>query len=449
MILIQAISRAVSIYRREHHSQAFLRIAMYAVLAVACFSPPPAAATVVRMETNYGNIDIELYDDEAPITVRNFLTYAAIGYYNKNIIHRSVPGFVIQGGGYTYLNTPVGPTYTAPLINKFPPIRNEFSPSRSNLLGTIAMAKVDGDPNSATSQWFFNLADNSANLDSANGGFTVFGKVLDTGPGTGMDAINAIAALVVCKAGVYNGVYNPACTVYNPAFTDIPVVPFSASVGLMPSDLALVNRIPNVAGLHTPSGNWAVFAIELGMEFKLLGSIDAATAVPWLALFTSPPNQSVHFNNGMYNMKVSGAAGAPEYTITMYDGAATRPNRYYAYGRTLDNQADHWYDFTFDGMTGAEFKNNRIVLHFVDGERGDNDLVADNSISHIGAQAVVTTTVSTDAQSGGCSIASTPSQTMRGGDWSVVSLFLGALAFVRRRARRQIQRWHATNIASP
>jgi MYXO-CTERM domain-containing protein len=137
--------------------------------------------------------------------------------------------------------------------------------------------------------------------------------------------------------------------------------------------------------------------------------------------------------------------------VTLYDGATNRPTRYYAYGKTLDNQTDHWYDFTFDGVTGAEIKNDRIILHFVDGERGDDDLDPNNdSISHTGAQAVVTTTSSTpSAQSGGCSIATTPSETPRGGDWVMVSLFLGALALVRRRARRQVQRGCEINIASP
>ncbi len=100
------------------------------------------------------------------ITVANFLRYAGRGDYNTNgIIHRSAPGFVIQGGGYAYedVTSPFGLYRYFFHIPKDPPIQNEFSPSRSNVRGTIAMAKLPGNPDSATSEWFFNLADNSAN----------------------------------------------------------------------------------------------------------------------------------------------------------------------------------------------------------------------------------------------------------------------------------------------
>jgi cyclophilin family peptidyl-prolyl cis-trans isomerase len=113
-----------------------------------------------------------------------------------------MPGFVIQGGGFTYDQPHIEAT-DFPAVPVFDPIVNEFDPSRSNLRGTIAMAKVgaqyDGEgvlipgtgPDSATNQWFFNLGDNSYNLDNQNGGFTVFGEVLDNG----MDVVDAIAAV--------------------------------------------------------------------------------------------------------------------------------------------------------------------------------------------------------------------------------------------------------------
>ena len=152
---------------RYFRGRILICVAAYVVL-VSLFTPPLYAAnTIVRMEmttgigTPLGTVDIELYDDQASITVRNFLKYAGIGYYNNNIIHRSMPGFVLQGGGYAYTMTYFGPTYIEPSLSKFPPIQNEFSLSRSNTSGTIAMAKSPGDPNSATSEWFFNLTDNS------------------------------------------------------------------------------------------------------------------------------------------------------------------------------------------------------------------------------------------------------------------------------------------------
>ncbi len=130
----------------------------------------------VVMETNMGNIEIELYADDAPITVDNFLQYAKDDFYDGLIFHRVIVSptpFMIQGGGYdTELNKP----------EVRAPIMNEFDPNRSNVRGTIAMAKRKDDPNSATSQFFINLKDNGGpppdGLDYKNGGFTVFGSVI-------------------------------------------------------------------------------------------------------------------------------------------------------------------------------------------------------------------------------------------------------------------------------
>jgi MYXO-CTERM domain-containing protein len=372
--------------------------------------------------TPAGNIDIELYDDQAPITVANFLSYAGRGdYTNNGFIHRSVPGFIVQGGGYIYGNSPLG-IFVARIPVLAPPIQNEFSALRSNVRGTIAMAKLPGDPNSATSEWFFNLADNSANLDNQNGGFTVFGRVL----GSGMTVVDAIANLPVWNATSVNG-----------ALGNLPLINFDLTIGLQPSNFVSVTRIPNVASARTPLGTLEILTADVDMTFSSVAAIDTATAVSRLGSFTSPPNQSVYFNNGMFTLMMSGVMGASGRVVTLYDGATNRPTRYYAYGKTQDNQTDHWYDFTYDGETGAEIKNDRIILHFVDGKRGDDDLdPTNNSITHTGAQAVVTENASSSSQAGGgCSIVTTPSQTSRGGDWIVVSLFLALLALVRRRTR--------------
>jgi peptidyl-prolyl cis-trans isomerase A (cyclophilin A) len=205
MTIVRAISQIVFYFRHHRYGTVSLRMAACAVLATVCLLPPLAAATVVRMEISFGstpagNIDIELYDDQAPKTVANFLRYAGRGdYTNYGFIHRSMPGFIVQGGGYIYGNSPLGIFVTRiPVLD--PPIQNEFSASRSNIPGTIAMAKLPGNPDSATSEWFFNLADNSANLDYQNGGFTVFGHVL-----TGMNVVDAIASLDIWNATSING----------------------------------------------------------------------------------------------------------------------------------------------------------------------------------------------------------------------------------------------------
>ena len=126
-----------------------------------------------------GVINIVLFDQTsggAPLTVQNFQNYVSAGSYTNSFIHRSIPNFIVQGGGFTYNN----PTVTTIPTNA--PVQNEFSSQRSNIRGTIAMAKLGSDPNSATNQRFFNLADNASNLDNQNGGFTVFGQALAANP---------------------------------------------------------------------------------------------------------------------------------------------------------------------------------------------------------------------------------------------------------------------------
>ena len=149
---------------------------------------------------------MELLSDEAPKTVQNFLNYLERGAYNGTFFHRSVPGFIVQGGGFTYNAA----TNNAAAITVDPPVVNEFGVS--NVRGTVAMAKTAAGPDTATSQWFVNLADNSANLDNQNGGFTVFARVI----GDGMQVVDAIAALPRVNLGG--------------AFNTTPVIDFTGSV---------------------------------------------------------------------------------------------------------------------------------------------------------------------------------------------------------------------------
>lgn len=138
------------------------------------------ANEIVQIETDRGVIKLELFSDDAPLTVENFLGYVDNGHYNGTFFHRSVPGFVLQCAGFAFAPNQ-GDFFSSGTSRIFQgnPVMNE--PGISNLRGTVAMAKLGGDPDSATNQWFFNLADNSANLDSQNGGFTVFGQVIEDG----------------------------------------------------------------------------------------------------------------------------------------------------------------------------------------------------------------------------------------------------------------------------
>ncbi|MBL4580955.1 MAG: peptidylprolyl isomerase [Gammaproteobacteria bacterium] len=164
-----------------------IRIALGSILA---YVPTTLAGTIVRISTGIGDYSIELLDDSAPETVQNFLNYVNRNDYNGTYIHRAVNGFVVQGGGFRFR------LFEGPIdVPSDPPVKNEFG--ASNTRGTVAMAKLGDDPNSATNQWFVNVADNSGSLDTSNGGFTVFGVVL----GDGMVTVDEIDALPIVDLG--------------------------------------------------------------------------------------------------------------------------------------------------------------------------------------------------------------------------------------------------------
>ncbi len=144
--------------------------------ALALMLPAPASAgTQLRLETVLGDVSVELFDTLRPVSVNNFLNYVDDDDYTDSIVHRSVPGFVIQGGGFFAVG---GVLFAIPTNPPFQDI-----PGPSNLRGTLAMAE---NAQGATSQWFINLANNTG-LDAD---FTVFGEVT-----LGMDVVDALAAL--------------------------------------------------------------------------------------------------------------------------------------------------------------------------------------------------------------------------------------------------------------
>jgi peptidyl-prolyl cis-trans isomerase A (cyclophilin A) len=166
-----------------------------------------------------GRLEVLLYDQVvkgAPLTSANLQAYLTANRYNNTFIHRSVPGFVLQGGGFNIVTTSQG-SQVAP-VNTLPAVANEYSAARSNLRGTLAMAKQGSDPNSASSQWFWSLADNGANLDNQNGGFTVFGRLLGA---SDLATLDAIAALPVTDA---------SSTLRSSAFASVPLSNGSLSV---------------------------------------------------------------------------------------------------------------------------------------------------------------------------------------------------------------------------
>jgi len=174
-----------------------------------------------------GIANVVLFDQPgagAPLTVQNFQNYVNNGDYVNSFIHRSVPGFVVQGGGFVVENSAISP------ITTNPPVQNEFSPERSNSRGTIAMAKLGGNPDSATSQWFFNLGDNNDpdnpnSLDNQNGGFTVFGELLSA---TDLAVVDAIADLTVIDATTIGSAFSNLPVITNPPSSDDDLVRYSS-----------------------------------------------------------------------------------------------------------------------------------------------------------------------------------------------------------------------------
>lgn len=151
-------------------------------------------ATRVLMETSLGPITIELDGDKAPITVANFLAYVDEGFFDGTVFHRVIPGFMVQGGGFE-------PGMSQKVTKA--PIKNESNNGLANKRGTLAMARTN-EPNSASSQFFINLKDNSF-LDRAQAqdgvGYCVFGKVVE-----GMDVVDKIKDAPTARRGHHENV---------------------------------------------------------------------------------------------------------------------------------------------------------------------------------------------------------------------------------------------------
>jgi len=164
-------------------------------LGLAASSLAHAANPVVEMTTTYGTIRMELYADKAPKTVENFLQYAKDRFYDGTVFHRVIPGFMVQGGGFT-------PTLEQKKTREA--IANEAQNGLKNTAGTVAMARTP-NPHSATAQFFINVADNdflNFTAPTQQGfGYCVFGRVTQ-----GMDVVNKIVAVPTGNRGGHQNV---------------------------------------------------------------------------------------------------------------------------------------------------------------------------------------------------------------------------------------------------
>src|SRR5438132_9377702 len=195
-----------------------------------------SAGTLAHFRTILGDLEVELYDQDTPVTVQNFIRYTQRGLYQATLIHRWAPGFVIQGGGFAAADlTNINAVF--PLVTGFGTITNEFSLGRrySNAYGTIAMAREGGKTNSATSQWFINLT-NNAFLDDVDGGFTVFGRVV-----RGTNVLDRFNDLKVVNGVYTNGIYQYQ---REPPFSELPILQVSTNPSvfhLFITDITLLN----------------------------------------------------------------------------------------------------------------------------------------------------------------------------------------------------------------
>ncbi len=223
------------------------RLATFTLAAILS-APFLAHATIVRYDTVLGSFDVRLFDTATPLTTGNLLDYVNADAYDGTFVHRSISGFVLQGGGHV-LSPDIFNTFHIPTN---PSVENE--PGISNIRNSIAMAKQGGDPDSATSQWFFSVNHNTENLDNQNGGFTVFGFVL----GDGMDVVDAIVALATINVP--------------PQFSGVPVLDFDkvvAQQNVFEEDAVIFNSI---SVIELPDG-----------DYDFDGNVDGADLAIWEA----------------------------------------------------------------------------------------------------------------------------------------------------------------------
>lgn len=245
------------------------------------------ANSVVRLNTTSGDVDVRTLDAAAPINAANFLAYATSGRYDNAIFHRPVAGFVLQGGSFYADDSEVPDS---------PAIASEPNNGRSNVRGTLAFARLGGNPNSATGGFFFNLADNAANLDFQNGGFTVFGQVL----GDGMAVVDALTgvALQDVRAARIN-----AATVID----DVTYAVTSSDPSVVNATISAENNLVLAYGGTAGTATITVTATDLDGATSVQDAFAATAALGGAA----PP------------VLLGGDGGARSVTFTDADGTVT------------------------------------------------------------------------------------------------------------------------------
>lgn len=258
-----------------------------------------AAGTLAHFRTAFGPMEVELFDEDKPATVQNFIRYVESGQYTNMFAHRLVPNAVFQAGGYAVTNR--GTTNWATVaVPAYAPISNEFARGKfySNVFGTLAMATVNGNPDSAASQFFFNLTNNSALYDNPtnNGGYTVFGRVV-----AGTNVLGRLNSFKywLPQLGILPQPTNVVLYYFAPPFDSWPLLtPALQETNFLYLDISLLKVRLQLLADHSVELSWNSAA-------GLTNYVEWATNLPpvWRSLYVTN-------GNGSTLKLTNGAAGA-------------------------------------------------------------------------------------------------------------------------------------------
>lgn len=257
---------------------------------------PDTTNTTITFNTSKGAIDVTLLDSAAPVSVTNFLSYAQNSAYTNDLFHRmanlSGPGAsqILQGGQFTTNST--GSTVSSFTdVATYQPIANEFDASRPNNIGSLAMARTN-DLNSATSQFYFNLTDNTSSLGQTGNGYAVFGNVANS---ASLTNLQSFATSYTPQAGTINGNVLASLPALNGAN---PVVP-NNPVGTATTNLAITNTITGA----TPAGflNYQVTSSDTSIVAATIGALNGT------------------FSPSQVKLVAGGNVGTAVITVTLID----------------------------------------------------------------------------------------------------------------------------------
>jgi peptidyl-prolyl cis-trans isomerase A (cyclophilin A) len=273
------------------------------------------SSPVVRVLSSEGPFDMQLLPEFAPKTVSNFLRYVDADFYRGLIVHRSVTNFVVQTGGVA-LGGSAYRGYFLPEVPSFEPVTNEFR--LSNTRGTVAMAKFPTDPNSATSQWFVNLADNT-NLNTDNGGFTVFARVLGGGM-SNVDRIGGLKSYNLTNTNPSN-VFN----FYGQMFVQTPLKNHDTNRAPFISSFVLISNVVRLPGAISSDPN--AFTAEM--------TSNNTVQVRFRGFPSNNVTVAVHAYDSSTNLRTVSFRVAPPARLRKFTGLLERTNQAFTTLATL------------------------------------------------------------------------------------------------------------------